>query len=113
MTQDLMGMLQAAYEARNATIPPGEFDRALNAAVQDFVDCAREYLRANQPVSMEFLAAGLSLRFQDGSVVPFLPLAEEPGQVSGIQGGMEITKPDTRREKPQPGTFSFGITNGQ
>ena len=107
---DLMGYLLAAYNQHC------EEQRVRLAGCDDpvghFVDFCREHLRQNQPVSMEFLATGLSLRFQDGSVVPFLPEpdANANGSVSGIQGGVEITKPDTRREKQQPASLSFGIT---
>lgn len=104
---DLMSYLLAAYNQHC------EEQQVRLAGCDDpvghFVEFCREHLRANQPVSMEFLAASLSLRFQDGSVVSFLPETDDPGQVRGIQGGVEITKPDTRREK-LTGNHSFDIT---
>lgn len=108
---DLMGYLLVAYNQHC------ESQKVRLAGCDDpvghFIDFCREHLRQNQPVSMEFLATGLSLRFQDGSVVPFLPEPDANGPVSGIQGGVEITKPDTRREKPQPTSLSFDITHGK
>mgnify|MGYP000868705333 CR=1 FL=1 len=107
---DLMGMLSAAYDRH---VEEQQARQAGNdRPVEDFVTFCREYLRQNQPVSMEFLASSLSLRFQDGTVVPFVADASDGTQVSGIQGGVEITKPD-RREKPLPGALAFGITNGR
>lgn len=108
---DLMGYLLAAYNQHC------EEQKVRLAGCDDpvghFVDFCRGHLRQNQPVSMEFLATGLSLRFQDGSVVPFLPELDADGRVHGIQGGVEITKPDTRREKQQPASLSFDITHGK
>jgi hypothetical protein len=61
---------------------------------------------------MDYIQTGFAIRLQDGTVVPF---SEDPvTQTGGIEGGIELTKPDERRNKgiDKQGSVAFGITGG-
>lgn len=81
-----------------------------NVYLDAFVEFCRKYLKNNQPVSMDYIQTGFAVRLQDGTVVPF---SEEPVvNTGGIEGGIELTKPDPRRDTgiDKQGSVAFGIT---
>lgn len=81
--------------------------------VVEFAEFCQEKLAENQPVSMDYLESGFAVRLQDGTVVPF---TDSPVQsTGGIQGGIELTRPDTRKDKgiDHANSFSFDITGKQ
>lgn len=54
------------------------YDLCDGKTVEQFLAHARETLRKNQPVAMDFLSATPSLRFQDALVLPIVTFPDGP-----------------------------------
>ena len=81
----------------------------LREAVQKFVERARELLRENQPVSLEFIDTGFAIRFQDSTVIPFITEGEVEA-TGGVDGSIPISKPDVSRDRGMASSPSWDIT---
>jgi len=104
--KDMMGYLLEKFLEKNPFCEEPEYEQG----VRDFVGCARAYLRDNQPVSMDYIEKGFAVRLQDGTVVPFV---DDPVEATGgIDGGIELTKPDPKKDKgiDKANSYAFGIT---
>ncbi len=77
-----MAYLQARYLNRGPTDPVIPIDHL--EGIDAFVAFCRKELATNQPVSMEYIDAGLAIRFQDSAVVPFVNAA--PGSTMADNG---------------------------
>lgn len=108
--QDLVGMVLEKFEQK--CDEQGRQHEPLRQ-VYEFVEFFRETLRENQPVSMDYIEQGFALRLQDGTVVPFVD--SEIEQTGGIPGGVELTKPDPKKDKgiDRVNSYGFGITGNQ
>lgn len=78
--RDLFDFVQQHWQKRAGGEP------VTDAVVAEFLEFSRELFRKNMPIGTDFLSAGLSLRFQDGSVLPFcdspLPTGTDTGSIS-------------------------------
>lgn len=84
-----------------------------NMYLDEFVEFARNALRENQPVSMDYIEKGFAVRLQDGTVVPFV---DDPVETTGgLQGGIELTKPDPKKDKgiDKAGSLAWGVTGNE
>jgi hypothetical protein len=83
-----------------------------NMYLDEFITFCRAEMKRNQPVSMDYIEKGFAIRLQDGTVVPFVDDPVE--QTGGIEGGIELTKPDERKDKgiDSANSYAFGITGG-
>ena len=76
------------------------------AAAAEFMDYARSLFAANNVIGQNYMAAGVSLRFQDGMVLPFcLPPAGAVEEQPGFTG-MAVTPSILKRGGP--GTINTG-----
>lgn len=89
-------------------------ETASNKAWVVFVDTARRLFAENQPIGQDNLGQVLSLRFQDGLVLPFCDVPPGTTGMSGIGGAMPITQSQPPRGNDGKGTTvrspSWGIT---
>lgn len=78
--RDLFDFVQQNWQSRPDAVA------ADDAVVAAFLEFSRGLFRKNMPIGTDFLSAGLSLRFQDGSVLPFcdapLPVGTDTGSIS-------------------------------
>lgn len=113
---DLLGLLWTKFlEHEREHNPHGGIAQGYDEGdpgvdVQAFLEFAREYLRGNQPVAMDYVETGFAVRLQDGTVVPFV--CDPVASTDGLPGGVEFTRPDPRKDKgiDRRGSLAFGIT---
>lgn len=77
--------------------------------VKKFVERAREMLRENQPVSMEYLDSGFAIRFQDNTVIPFI-IGGEVTSTGGIPGSVPVSNPEAKPDRGIQTSPSWGVT---
>jgi len=78
------------------------------STIDHFISEARRLFQDNQPIGQDNLSDQLSLRFQDGSVLPFCQINSGMDGVGGIQGGVGIAK-----QHPPRGADGKGMTERQ
>jgi len=86
-----------------------EIYHKLRETVERFVERARELLRENQPVSMEFIDTGFAIRFQDSTVIPFISDGEVEA-TGGVGGSIPVSKPDVSRDRGMASSPSWDVT---
>ncbi len=77
-------------------------------AVETFLTKAREMFSRNQPIAQDFMGDTLSLRFQDGSVLPVCE-AVNPTIAGGDGGAMHVAAQHAGKGKIAP-SGSWGVT---
>jgi len=84
----------------------------------DFIDLARKMFSENQVVGTDPLGTGLSLRFQDGSVIPFCDVPGGMDGVGGEPGSISVARQhlprgaDSGKGKTMSSP-SWGVTKGE
>ena len=114
---DILGrMLQlwdeSQAKARGEGYKPTVEEMAEDAAIQDFVNFAREKMRGNMPVGLDYLGQSLGLRFQNGEVLRYVSGMEAVGMIGGDGGCIPVT-PGLRNADQPASTIespSWGIT---
>lgn len=92
-------------------------DAAIEPAVDEFIDLARELFGKNKPIAQDTMSETLALRFQDGSVLTFCDVPSGMDGVGGVSGGVSISKEHPSRSAEGKGrttpTHSWGVTGDQ
>lgn len=93
---------------QNPEAPPTQ---AMIEAVDTFIETARKTFGANVPVALDFRSPTLSLRFQNGSVLPFCD-ANAPAMKGGDQGSLDVSKqhPNRTGKGATAPSASWGVT---
>jgi hypothetical protein len=89
-------------------------DGPLAGQVAAFVNFQRDLYSKNQPIAMDYLGEQLGLRFQDGTILPFVATTG-PGQVGSNTGSMDLTKsaPAVDGKGRTAPSRSWGVTGNE
>lgn len=82
-----------------------------DSPVHAFITFCRGVLARNQPVGIDPLQRGMGIRFQDMTVVPFVPDTDEP-QPMGMAMGISKQVTSFKQDGIEP-SFSHAVTTGE
>lgn len=80
--------------------------------VESFISKARELFTKNQPIAQDFMGPSLSLRFQDGLILPVCDTANSD-IIGGEAGAAQVAKPHPPNREGKGRTMptpSWGVT---
>lgn len=91
--------------------PEAQPTQAMIEAVDTFIETARKSFGANMPVALDFRSPSLSLRFQNGAVLPFCD-ANASVMKGGDQGSLDVSKqhPNRTGKGATTPSASWGVT---
>lgn len=69
-----------------------------------FTNFARDLYAANRPVGTDYMGSSIALRFQDGTVLPFVDAEDGMPGVGGVSGGLSMARPENLRPRGGKGT---------
>jgi hypothetical protein len=111
---DLLGYLYDLWEKDQ------EIDKASEASlrfgkdwIRSFLVFARRKLEENQPVGTDFVEAGLAVRLQDHTVLPFVIGISQQLSTGGVGGCVPISKPNQIAAGGVAPGQSFDITGNK
>lgn len=86
-------LLDYLFQKWKATGASSEYDEGIDEnAVLRFFDHARQTLRDNMPIAMDFMSDAPSLRFQDNTVLPIVDFPDRPPGMEGLTGFVPVGK---------------------
>ena len=92
-------------------------DETDEATLDHFIAEARRLFQDNQPIGQDNLSDQLSLRFQDGTVLPFCQIDAGMEGVGGMSGAVGVERRHTPRGNDGKGKTiqqpSWGVTKGE
>ncbi len=93
---------------QNPEAPP---THTMIEAVDTFIETARKTFGANMPVALDFMSPSLSLRFQNGSILPFCDVNADLMK-GGDQGSLDVSKqhPNGTGKGATTPSASWGVT---
>lgn len=105
------------YVRRELAKDKAHGDAAIEPAVDEFIEKARELFTHNRAIAQDTMSETLALRFQDGSVLTFCDVPSGMDGVGNDPGAMQIAKDHPPRGQDGKGrtvpTPSWGVSTGE